>query len=151
VLANRGANGIDGLISTAYGVAAARQGPVVLLIGDVALAHDLGGLLAGARLGIPLTLVVVDNGGGGIFDFLGVSTQRDVFEEHVATPTGLDLVRVAALYGARHAVVDSPAALRAGLEEAEGTTILEVRSDRAANVALHRRVWAAVADALATR
>jgi 2-succinyl-5-enolpyruvyl-6-hydroxy-3-cyclohexene-1-carboxylate synthase len=149
VLANRGANGIDGLVSTAYGAAASRLGPVVLLVGDVALAHDVGGLLAGARLGIPLTIVAVDNGGGGIFDFLAVSSQADVYEEHVATPTGLDLGRAAALYGARHRPVASLDELREGLEQAEGTTILEVRTDRAANVALHRRVWAAVAEALA--
>jgi 2-succinyl-5-enolpyruvyl-6-hydroxy-3-cyclohexene-1-carboxylate synthase len=151
VLANRGANGIDGLVSTAYGVAATRQGPVVLLIGDVALAHDLGGLLTGARHRIPLTIVAVDNGGGGIFDFLPVATQTDVFEEHVATPTGLDLARAAALYGARHVPVTTVAGLRAGLEDAEGTTILHVAGDRAANVALHRRVWDAVSAALATR
>jgi 2-succinyl-5-enolpyruvyl-6-hydroxy-3-cyclohexene-1-carboxylate synthase len=148
VLSNRGANGIDGLISTAYGVAAARTGPVVLLLGDVALAHDMSGLLAGARLGIPLTIVVVDNGGGGIFDFLPVAGEHDVFEEHVATPTGLDAGRAAALYGARHSLVGTPVELRAGLEASEGTTILEVRGDRAANVALHREVWRAVAASL---
>ena len=151
VLANRGANGIDGLVSTAYGIAATRQGPVVLLIGDVALAHDIGGLLIGARHRIPLTIVALDNGGGGIFDFLPVATQTDVYEEHVATPTGLDLARAAALYGARHVPVASLDELRSGLEEADGTTILHVRSDRAANVALHRDVWAAVAGALAMR
>ncbi len=74
-LANRGANGIDGTISTAYGVAAATGEPTYLLIGDVALAHDVGGLLAGRRLGVPLTIVVIDNAGGGIFDFLPVATQ----------------------------------------------------------------------------
>jgi 2-succinyl-5-enolpyruvyl-6-hydroxy-3-cyclohexene-1-carboxylate synthase len=148
VLANRGANGIDGLVSTAYGVAAARQGPVVLVIGDVALAHDLGGLLTGTRHDIPLTIVAVDNGGGGIFDFLPVAGQTDVFEEHVATPTGLDLAKAAALYGARHVAVATVEDLRRGLEEAEGTTILHVRTDRAENVALHRRVWAAVSEAL---
>jgi len=151
VLSNRGANGIDGLISTAYGVAATRQGPVVLLIGDVAMAHDLGGLLIGRRLGIPLTIVALDNGGGGIFDFLPISSQRDVFEEHVATPTGLDLARAAELYGARHVAVDGLAALREGLEQSDGTTLLHVRGERAANVALHREVWSAVSAALVRR
>jgi 2-succinyl-5-enolpyruvyl-6-hydroxy-3-cyclohexene-1-carboxylate synthase len=148
VLSNRGANGIDGLISTAYGVAATRQGPVVLLIGDVALAHDIGGLLIGRRHGIPLTVVAVDNGGGGIFDFLPVASQTDVFEEHVATPTGLDLAQAAALYGARHVPVTTVDELRRGLEDAEATTILHVRTDRAENVTLHRRVWSAVSAAL---
>jgi 2-succinyl-5-enolpyruvyl-6-hydroxy-3-cyclohexene-1-carboxylate synthase len=147
VLANRGANGIDGLVSTAYGVAATRLGPVVLLLGDVALAHDVGGLLAGPRLGIPLTIVVLNNGGGGIFDFLPIASQTDAFEEHVATPTGLDIAKAAELYGARHELVATVDELQAGLESSQGTTILEVRTDRAENVALHRRVWEAVAAA----
>jgi 2-succinyl-5-enolpyruvyl-6-hydroxy-3-cyclohexene-1-carboxylate synthase len=151
VLSNRGANGIDGLVATAYGIASARQGPVVLLIGDVALAHDLGSLLTGSRLGIPLTIVCLDNGGGGIFDFLPISAQTDVFEEHVATPTGVDLAHAAAAYGARHVAVASLDELREGLEEADGTTLLHVRSDRAGNVALHRRVWDAVGAALVRR
>ncbi len=73
VLCNRGANGIDGTVSSAFGAAAAGSGPVVLLIGDVALAHDIGGLLAAQRLQLKLTIVLLDNGGGGIFDFLPVS------------------------------------------------------------------------------
>jgi 2-succinyl-5-enolpyruvyl-6-hydroxy-3-cyclohexene-1-carboxylate synthase len=73
VLCNRGANGIDGIVSSAFGAAAAERSPVVLLIGDVALAHDIGGLLAARRLQLRLTIVLLDNGGGGIFDFLPVA------------------------------------------------------------------------------
>jgi 2-succinyl-5-enolpyruvyl-6-hydroxy-3-cyclohexene-1-carboxylate synthase len=150
VLANRGANGIDGTVSTAFGVAAAARGPVVALVGDVALAHDIGGLLAASRLGLKLVVVVLDNDGGGIFHFLPVAGETDAFEEHVATPHGLDFAHAAALYGCGYERVAEPAAFRAALDSAlaaERTTLIVARSDRAANVALHRRVWEAVSAA----
>ena len=102
MLSNRGANGIDGTVSSAFGAAAAGDGPVVLLIGDVALAHDIGGLLAASRLRLPLTIVLLNNDGGGIFHFLPVAGETDAFEEHVATPHGLDFARAAALYGCEY-------------------------------------------------
>jgi 2-succinyl-5-enolpyruvyl-6-hydroxy-3-cyclohexene-1-carboxylate synthase len=137
VLSNRGANGIDGTVSTAYGVAAASEGPVVLLIGDVALAHDIGGLIAARRLGLDVTIVVVNNDGGGIFHFLPVSGQSDAFEEHVATPHGLDFAKAAALYGLDHIRVHTAADLTDALAT---PGIVEVRTDRAENLALHRRL-----------
>ncbi len=160
VLCNRGANGIDGTVSSAFGAAAADQGPMVLLIGDVALAYDIGGLLAHRRLDLDLTIVLIDNGGGGIFDFLSVGRShaaQDVYTEHIATPTGLDFAQAAALYGLAHERVSDVFAFRAALERAiadgEGrraTTIVEVQSERAANVELHARVWKAVANAIGT-
>jgi 2-succinyl-5-enolpyruvyl-6-hydroxy-3-cyclohexene-1-carboxylate synthase len=183
VLCNRGANGIDGTVSSAFGAAAhglglvGGAGPVVLLIGDVALAHDIGGLLATARLGLKLTIVLVDNGGGGIFDFLPVSgasvarasarpeepgtpgtpgrdDDEDLYTRHIATPTGLDFKQAATLYGLEHRAVATTGELRAALEHAlspdVGSTIVQIRSDRAENVRLHRRVWSAVAKANAT-
>ena len=151
VLSNRGANGIDGTLATAYGVAAGDDGPVVALVGDVAFAHDLGSLLIARRLAVPLTIVLVDNGGGGIFDFLPVSTQADVYEHHVATPTGLDAAAAAELFGLHHLAVDDVRGLRAAVDhglDSAGTTLVHVRTDRAGNVALHRRVWDAVAESL---
>jgi 2-succinyl-5-enolpyruvyl-6-hydroxy-3-cyclohexene-1-carboxylate synthase len=178
VLCNRGANGIDGTVSAAFGAAAAGEDPVVLLIGDVALAHDIGGLLAATRLGLKLTIVLLDNAGGGIFDFLPVSRaamgqesvrgsrpgaqahseddagagdREDIYTRHVATPTGLDFARVAELYGLVHEQVDTVPDLRAALERAlapqTGSTLIQVRTDRAANVDLHARVWSAVSRA----
>ncbi len=143
VLAHRGANGIDGTLAAAFGAAAA-GGRVVAHLGDVALAHDLGALLCASRLDLGLTIVLVDNAGGGIFDFLPVASQTDAFEEHVATPTGLEAERVAALFGLAYERVEALGAIR----EAPGT-LLHVRTDRAQNVALHRRLHEAVAVRLA--
>jgi 2-succinyl-5-enolpyruvyl-6-hydroxy-3-cyclohexene-1-carboxylate synthase len=151
VLSNRGANGIDGTVSSAFGVAAASDGPVVLLIGDVALAHDIGGLLAAKRHSLPLTIVLLNNDGGGIFHFLPVAGQRDAFEEHVATPHGLDFAHAAALYGLRHTPAQTAQQLRDAIARSivqRAPEIIEVRTDRHENLALHRRLAAAATAAL---
>jgi 2-succinyl-5-enolpyruvyl-6-hydroxy-3-cyclohexene-1-carboxylate synthase len=151
VLSNRGANGIDGTVSSAFGVAAAASGPVVLLIGDVALAHDIGGLLAARRLGLALTIVLLNNDGGGIFHFLPVAGQTDAFEEHVATPHGLEFAQAAALYGCSYERPGERAALQDAVERSlrsDRTTIIEVRTDREQNLALHRRVAETVLAAI---
>jgi len=95
--------------------------------------------------------VLINNDGGGIFHFLPVERERDAFEEHVATPHGLDFARAAALYDCDYVRADDPAALRAAVDaglEAGGVSLIEVRTDREANVAAHRRVWDAVGAAL---
>jgi 2-succinyl-5-enolpyruvyl-6-hydroxy-3-cyclohexene-1-carboxylate synthase len=151
VLCNRGANGIDGTVSSAFGAAAAGAGPVVLLIGDVALLHDIGGLLAARRLRLSLTVVLLHNDGGGIFHFLPVASQTDAFEEHVATPHGLDFEPVAALYACVYERAGSEDELKRAIErslDAAGTTIVEVRTNREHNLALHRRVADAALTAL---
>jgi 2-succinyl-5-enolpyruvyl-6-hydroxy-3-cyclohexene-1-carboxylate synthase len=150
VLSNRGANGIDGTVSAAFGVAAAsdRRHPVTLLIGDVALAHDIGGLLAARRLGLELTVVLLNNDGGGIFHFLPVSGEGDPFEEHVATPHALDFAQVAAVYGFAYDRAGSPEDLRAALQHSGGCRLIEVRTNRAQNLALHRRAAAAALAAV---
>jgi len=144
VLANRGANGIDGTVASALGAAAATGQRVVCLVGDVALAYDLGTLLSVRRLRIDLTIVLLDNGGGGIFSFLPIAGAPDLFEEHIATPPGLDPAKVADLFGLRHHAPRTVAQLHAALA-APSPSLVVVETDRAANVALHRRVWEAVA------
>ncbi|HTD07288.1 MAG TPA: 2-succinyl-5-enolpyruvyl-6-hydroxy-3-cyclohexene-1-carboxylic-acid synthase [Solirubrobacteraceae bacterium] len=156
VLCNRGANGIDGTVSSAFGAAAASDGPVVLLIGDVSLAYDIGGLLAAKRLDLKLTIILIDNDGGGIFDFLPVAeTPIDIYTHHVATPTGLDFAHAAALYGLAHERVQTVSEFRGALERAlepeAASRIVHVRSERTSNVELHRRVWHAVSEALRER
>ena len=141
VLANRGANGIDGTVSAAFGAAAVSDGPVVLLIGDVALAHDLGGLLAARRTGLRLTIVLLNNDGGGIFHFLPVAGEADAFEEHIATPTGLPFAAAADLFGLRYERPAGLEALRSALAAAlagDASTVIEVCTDRTGNRELHR-------------
>jgi 2-succinyl-5-enolpyruvyl-6-hydroxy-3-cyclohexene-1-carboxylate synthase len=149
VLSNRGANGIDGTLSSALGVAAIADGPVVALLGDVAFAHDLGGLLAAQRLDLPLTIVLINNGGSAIFDYLPIARQRDIFEHHIATPTGLDFERAAALFGFSHERPTTLEQLRQLAHAPRPNTLVDVRTDRASGVALHERIWSAVAEALA--
>jgi 2-succinyl-5-enolpyruvyl-6-hydroxy-3-cyclohexene-1-carboxylate synthase len=154
VLSNRGANGIDGTVSAAFGAAAAGARSVVLLIGDVALAHDIGGLLAARRLGLSLTIVLLNNDGGGIFHFLPVAGERDAFEEHVATPHDLDFSHAAELYGFAYARPGSTRELRAAVERSltdADTTLIEILTDREDNLALHRRLQEAVRAALIPR
>jgi len=111
----------------------------------------MGGLLAASRLGLPLVIVLINNDGGGIFHFLAVARENDVFEEHVATPHDLHTGRLAALFGFEHEPVVDPPAFRAALDRAlasEGSTLIEVRTDREENRELHRRVNAAVEQAV---
>jgi 2-succinyl-5-enolpyruvyl-6-hydroxy-3-cyclohexene-1-carboxylate synthase len=155
VLSNRGANGIDGTVSSALGVAAVSDGPIVLLIGDVALAHDIGGLLAARRHDLALTIVLLNNDGGGIFHFVPVAGEKDAFEEHVATPHALDFSHAAALYGLGYTQVNTPHELQTALARSTGSAtssqIIEVRTDREENLTLHRRLAAAAAEALRGR
>jgi 2-succinyl-5-enolpyruvyl-6-hydroxy-3-cyclohexene-1-carboxylate synthase len=151
MLANRGANGIDGTVSSAFGAAAATGRPVVLLIGDVALAHDLGGLLAARRLKLDLTIVLLNNDGGGIFDFLPVARLGEAFEEHVATPHALEFAKAAALYGCAYERPVNLADLRDAVRRStgsRGTCLIEVRTDRRRNLELHRTLTEAATAAL---
>lgn len=144
-LANRGANGIDGTVSSALGAAAVAPGRTFVLLGDLALYHDMNGLLAGRRRDAKTTFVVMNNGGGSIFDFLPIAGHPDGYEELFGTPTGLDVEKVAALYGLPFSRVSSHDQLDAALE---GPGIVEVVLDRPRNVELHRQVFERVAEAI---
>jgi len=144
-LANRGANGIDGLVSSGFGAAAVAEGPTFVLTGDVGLYHDMNGLLAASRLGVQATIIVMNNGGGGIFDFLPIARHPDGYEELFGTPTGLDLEKVASLYGLRFTRVGSYGDLPAALGK---PGLVEVPLDRARNVELHRELFERVAAAV---
>jgi len=151
-LGNRGASGIDGLVSTGLGVAAAQPTvPTVLMLGDLSLYHDMNGLWALRRHGIRATVIVCDNNGGGVFNFLPQAHHTDVFEEIFATPLGLDFAQVARLYG----MVYSPVTDRSGLEpaiadaiSAQTSTMVVVKYRREDSVTGHRLCWEAAAGAL---
>ncbi|MEX2252859.1 MAG: 2-succinyl-5-enolpyruvyl-6-hydroxy-3-cyclohexene-1-carboxylic-acid synthase [Thermoleophilaceae bacterium] len=138
-LANRGANGIDGVVSSAAGAALATRAPTFLVTGELALLHDIGGLIGARRAGADLTIVCLNNGGGGIFDFLPVAGSADaaLYEEQIATPSGVDLERVAAVAEMPHKLASSGDEVAAALP---GGGLIELRTDRARNVEVHREI-----------
>jgi 2-succinyl-5-enolpyruvyl-6-hydroxy-3-cyclohexene-1-carboxylate synthase len=148
VVANRGVNGIDGLVSTALGLAAG-GGQTVALLGDLAFLHDSGGLTGAGARAADCTFVVIDNGGGGIFNFLPqAGLPADVFERFWGTPHGVDLALLAAAHGLPCETVESAGALSAAVRRVEGVRVLLVRTDRAENVVIHDRLNAAVQAAV---
>ena len=153
VLANRGANGIDGVTSTGVGVALATGAPTALLIGDVALLHDSNGLLGAAQRSIDLTIVVVDNDGGGIFSFLPQASELpgDRFETLFGTPHGVDLGALAAAHGIGCTDVAEADRLASTVKNAAaegGVRLVRARTERDLNVKIHDELHAAVSAAL---
>lgn len=150
VLANRGANGIDGVVSTALGVSLSGQ-PTVALVGDLAFLHDTNALLGAGDREVDLTVLVVDNDGGAIFSFLpqAEAMPDDEFERLFGTPHGLDLVAVAAAHGAEAGALRTLDDVREAVgRRGSGVRVGVVRTDRAANVEVHRRLYERVAAAL---
>jgi 2-succinyl-5-enolpyruvyl-6-hydroxy-3-cyclohexene-1-carboxylate synthase len=140
ILANRGASGIDGLISTAIGAALAHAGRSYALLGDLAFLHDQNGLILGPQDSRPdLAIVVVNNQGGGIFSLLPQSAITGPFERVFGTPHHVDLSYVAAAHGLPYTVLKSASDLPKAIS-GEGLRIIEARTDRAANAALHARM-----------
>jgi 2-succinyl-5-enolpyruvyl-6-hydroxy-3-cyclohexene-1-carboxylate synthase len=147
-LCNRGANGIDGLISSGIGAAAATGRPTTIVTGDLGLLHDIGGLAALRDVSTPVRIVVVDNDGGGIFHFLPQQDALDSaeFEALLGTPRGIDAARAAALFDLPHRRLESLAQLPDAL--AAGTGLIEVKTDRQSNVDLHQRLADRIAAAI---
>lgn len=148
VLGNRGASGIDGVVSSALGCAAGGAGPVVALLGDLAFYHDMNGLLAARDRDLNVVFVLVDNDGGGIFHMLPIRDFEPVFTPYFATPHGLDFRHAARMYGLPFTDAASPQELEEAVAEAvgrRGTEVIRVRTDRERNRLSHRRVQAEVA------
>ncbi len=156
-LGNRGANGIDGVVSSALGAAAADVGPVVLIVGDVSFLHDLNALLAARLQRLSATIVLVNNDGGGIFSFLPQATEAraevglpEQFEALFGTPHGVEPGPIVAALGGEHRLVsmeELTAAVAASVGQ-PGVRVLEIRTERRRNVELHRDALAAAVAAV---
>jgi len=165
LFANRGLNGIDGITSTALGVALGRWvdpgagraeggSRTVLVTGDVAFAHDLSGALAAGRLQgarADLTVVLVNNDGGAIFDHLPAAGREPAFTRHLSTPTGADFAALARGCGLEHRAPGDWKGFRATIADTlatPGCRVVEVRTDRARSKAIREEIAAAVAAAV---
>ena len=151
VIANRGASGIDGLVSTTLGAALAGPGPTVALAGDLSMLHDQNGLLLARSGNVDAVFVVVNNDGGGIFSFLPQADFPGDFERLFGTPHGMSFEAVAGLYRCGYRRVERAAGLTGAVGDAwsaGGVHLVEVPTERTANVALHRRIWQEVSEAL---
>jgi 2-succinyl-5-enolpyruvyl-6-hydroxy-3-cyclohexene-1-carboxylate synthase len=143
VFSSRGANGIDGTLSTALGVAYG-AGPAVLLTGDLAFLHDANGLLSAPRFKGSLTVVLVNNRGGGIFEHLPVAQFGAVFEEFFATPQEVDFAGLCAAHGVAHVHVEDWAHFEGLVSSlpARGIRVLEIAADRKRDAAWRKEAFA---------
>lgn len=147
VAANRGASGIDGTAATAAGFALGLKKPVTLVLGDLALLHDLNSLALLRKLPVPVVVVVVNNDGGGIFSFLPQAGQDDVFEPLFGTPHGYTFEAAARMFGLEYHHPDTPEAFIEAYHAASSgdrPVLIEVTTDRAANYRLHCQLDALV-------
>lgn len=141
--ANRGANGIDGVVSTALGVSTVKEN-TVLVIGDLSFFHDMNGLLAAKLQKQNLTILLVNNDGGGIFSFLPQSSEKDYFEVLFGTPHGLDFELAVKLYGGKYHKVQNWDDFQENFTKSftvPGLKVIEVPTNREENVLKHRDLW----------
>lgn len=143
VLANRGANGIDGMVSSGLGAAAMGE-HVTLLLGDLSFFHDLNGLLAAKHYALHITIVLINNNGGGIFSFLPQANDTKHFEQLFGTPADIDFRQAIEMYGGKYGFVKDAFELCRALGESyenKGLSVIEVKTDRNANTLWHRGKW----------
>ena len=154
-MGNRGANGIDGVISSALGASAvAENEPTVLVLGDLSFFHDLNGLLAARLYELNLTIILINNDGGGIFSFLPQAAHPEHFEQLFGTPTGLNFQPVVEMYGGRFQRVDNWESFRKAVIQglhSSGLDVIEIPTERTSNVKMHRQLWEVIQKAIAER
>lgn len=144
ILANRGANGIDGTVSTALGAASVSQQPSYLVLGDLTFFHDLNGLLAAKLYPIDITIIIINNNGGGIFSFLPQAEHPKHFELLFGTPLDLDFEHVVRMYNGKFTRVqdwDHFGAVMESSKTTHGLNVIEVVTKRDRNTEEHRKMW----------
>lgn len=147
VLANRGANGIDGMVSSGLGAAASTKQHVTLLLGDLSFFHDLNGLLAAKQYQLNLTILLINNNGGGIFSFLPQAKDGKHFERLFGTPLDIEFKQTIEMYQGTYHLAENEDTLKSTLEgtyATGGLSIIEVRTDRAENSEWHQNLWNAI-------
>ncbi len=153
ILANRGANGIDGVVSTALGVSV-EQTNTVLLIGDLSFYHDLNGLLAAKMYDLDLTIVLINNDGGGIFSFLPQSKEEKHFEKLFGTPIGLQYSQVVKMYEGTFISVDTWEEFSKVVKKSfddKGLSVIEIQTNRLENVQMHRNLYNRVSQEISSQ
>ncbi|MGA9227576.1 MAG: thiamine pyrophosphate-dependent enzyme, partial [Mesobacillus sp.] len=146
VMANRGANGIDGIVSTALGVASVSQ-PCYLVLGDLTFYHDLNGLMAAKMYNLNINILLINNNGGGIFSFLPQANEPKHFERLFGTPLDLDFSHVVEMYNGKFDVIsdwDHFAEVFVQNQSISGLKVMEIQTMRDRNLTEHRDLWKSV-------
>lgn len=141
---NRGASGIDGIMSTALGIAAADKKPVILMIGDLAFYYDLNSLLISAQNKIPLVVILINNSGGGIFEVLPIAEYRNVFEKYFRAKHNLNFKRIVTSFGCKHVVIKNWSHIEKEIRKVvikNEFKVLEIKTDAKKSFQLRKKFW----------
>lgn len=144
IFQNRGASGIDGITSTALGIAANNKQPTFLITGDLSFYHDLNSLLIAKQFKISLTIILINNNGGGLFNFLPIAKQKNIFKEYFRTPTNLSFEKLVKAFGIEYKEIKNLKKLYIQIGNFSGhgkTSVIEVKTDSKKSLTLRKRFW----------
>jgi len=143
---NRGASGIDGVTSTALGIASIEK-PAVLITGDLSFLHDLNALLPAKKYSIPLIVILINNNGGGIFEMLPISSEKKLFNTFFKTPHNLNISSLVKSYGLDHHLIKDTKDFQNKLKSSllkKSLTVLEIKTDSSLSKKMRKKYWADV-------
>lgn len=144
VFSNRGASGIDGIISTSSGIKASNKNPTFLIIGDLAFYHDITGLLTLKKYSIPLVIILLNNSGGGIFEFLPIAKEKVDFQNYFKTPLGIDFRNITTAFSGNHSLIKSWDELSSEIKKAvkrKTFSVLEIKIDSKKTLQMRKNIW----------